>query len=77
MYGSLNKQPLFPYTAPADWFFYNQDKECLLRGTDFVNNIQVNFMFQLGHEGNKVAKGPRRTPLRWFETSHGLLLPFR
>jgi len=34
--GSQNKQRLFPYTLLTDWFFYNRDGVCLLRGTDWV-----------------------------------------
>ena len=33
LYGFQNKQPLFPHTAPIDWF-YNRDWSCLLRGTN-------------------------------------------
>ena len=32
---SKNKQRLFPYTALTNWF-YNRDRVCLLRGTDWV-----------------------------------------
>jgi hypothetical protein len=32
VYGSQNKERLFPYTVLTDWFF-NWDGECLLRGT--------------------------------------------
>jgi hypothetical protein len=39
---------------------YNRDKECLLRGTDLVDKIQVNFMFQLWSIG-QTATTPRRT----------------
>jgi len=35
LYGSENKQKLFPFTALTDWF-YNQDGVYLLRGTDCV-----------------------------------------
>jgi len=35
LYGSEQKQLLFPYTTSTDWF-YNRDVECLLRGTDWV-----------------------------------------
>jgi len=34
LYGSENKQRLFPYTALNE--FYNRDGVCLLRGTDWV-----------------------------------------
>jgi len=33
LYGSENKQRLFPYTALTDSCFYNRDGVCLLRGT--------------------------------------------
>jgi hypothetical protein len=36
LYGSENKQRLFPYTASTDWFFYNREGMCLLRGTTCV-----------------------------------------
>ena len=35
LYGSQNKQRLFPYTALTDWF-YNRARECLLRDTSWV-----------------------------------------
>jgi len=35
LYGSENKQLLFPYTALSDCFC-NRDEVCLLRGTDWV-----------------------------------------
>jgi len=34
-----NKQPLFPYTALTDWFYY-QGGLCLLRGTNFIFQMQ-------------------------------------
>ena len=34
--GSQNKQRLFPYTTLTDWFLYNRDAVCLLRGTDWI-----------------------------------------
>ena len=34
--GSEYKQRLFPYAALTDWFVYNRDGVCLLRGTDLV-----------------------------------------
>jgi len=36
LYGSQNKQRLFPDAALTDCFFYNRDGECSLRGTDWV-----------------------------------------
>ena len=38
--GSQNKQRLFPYTALTDWF-YNLDGECLLRGTGWNCNYNL------------------------------------
>ena len=35
LYLSENKQRLVPLTAKTDWF-YNLDKKCLLRGTNWV-----------------------------------------
>jgi hypothetical protein len=32
----LNKQRLFPYTVLTDWFFYDRDGVCSLRGTEWV-----------------------------------------
>jgi hypothetical protein len=39
LYGSQNKQRLFPYTALTEWFFYNRDgkskgKAILVTGLD-------------------------------------------
>jgi hypothetical protein len=35
LYGSQNKQPLFPYTALI-YGFYTRGGDCLLRGTDCI-----------------------------------------
>ena len=42
LFGSQNKQRLFPYTTLTDWF-YNRDGVCLLRDTDweFIYIIQT------------------------------------
>jgi len=56
--GSEIKQQIFSYTAVNDWF-YNQDWECLLRGTDSIfkcNSSSVWFSEQL------VARLSRRRP---------------
>jgi hypothetical protein len=38
LYGSQNKQRLFPYTESID--FYNWDRECLLQGTECIFNYR-------------------------------------
>ena len=46
LYGSQNKQRLFPCKALTEWF-YNRDGVCLLRGTDWVLKYSSTFFFNL------------------------------
>jgi len=43
--GSQNKQRLFPCTALTDWFVYNRDGVCLLRGTDCIFIYNSGYVF--------------------------------
>jgi hypothetical protein len=48
VYGSENKQRLFPYKTLTD--FYNWDGVCLLRGTDWVFDGNVGqYYFKVFH----------------------------
>ena len=54
MYGSRNKQRLFPYTTLTDWF-YNRDGVCLLRGADYWLNLILNPLTTNDHYSGRTA----------------------